>query len=238
MLGAVGLAYFYFTDTLLPPSRAPVPVHQADVPKTTTDLKNLSPALSNQIGRFVTHVEKKDAGYVLTISDYSPVFAYMTRSEREYIQELAQLFPPTVASSTTPSVTVGSTTLTQPQQVPTPASATTTKAVVATTTKKTTATTTPVVPQSKKPQSKASSTPASTGSSSPSTTLEPTTTMMVPETIATNEPYATDITLANQNMRVWVVGDRTIVYAFVGNTTVLIANSKEGILTLKSAILH
>jgi hypothetical protein len=39
-------------------------------------------------------------------------------------------------------------------------------------------------------------------------------------------------------MRVWTSGNRTVVYAFVGNTTVLISNSTDGILALKSAILH
>jgi len=47
-----------------------------------------------------------------------------------------------------------------------------------------------------------------------------------------------DITVNNQNMRVFSSPTHTIIYAFVGNTKVLIADSSATILSLRSAILR
>jgi hypothetical protein len=46
------------------------------------------------------------------------------------------------------------------------------------------------------------------------------------------------LTLANQNMRVYKQNGDVVVYSFLGNSTVLISNSPEGIIELRSAILR
>ncbi|MEN9551825.1 MAG: hypothetical protein RI935_202 [Candidatus Parcubacteria bacterium] len=64
------------------------------------NLSALSPTLDREIGIHIQKVEKKDKGYVLTLSSYSPVFAYMKRNGSEYIIELANALNKEVASST------------------------------------------------------------------------------------------------------------------------------------------
>jgi hypothetical protein len=64
------------------------------------NLSALSPTLEREIGVHIQKVEKKDKGYVLTLSSYSPVFAYMKRNESEYIIELANTLNKGVATST------------------------------------------------------------------------------------------------------------------------------------------
>jgi hypothetical protein len=213
LLGFGALGYFYFNDSLLPPSSGSVPIKPSDVPKTTTDLQKISPTLANEIGRFVTRVEKKEQGYILTITDYTSVFAYMIKNESAYRDELAPLF----ADGKAPLVT-SSTTNTQAPQTQT---ISTTTFRVATSS---TSTTTPKVTST-------STLIASSSAQAPTP---------VPDAVKPfiAAPGFTDITIANQNMRVWTNGNKTVVYAFVGNTTLLISNGTEGILTLKSAILH
>lgn len=172
-------------------SSAAIP-EQPVIPVTTTvasGLQNISPTLSGQIGRFVTSVDKKDAGYVITISDYSSVFAYMTRNETSYIDELALLFAGSsyVEATTTP-------------------------------------------PQSNTSTSTASSTQplATTTEKSIDTTQQ--------GQLTRSDFY--DITISNQNMRVWSKDNNHVVYAFVGNNYLLISQTKEGILALRSDILR
>ena len=215
LIGFGALGYFYYTDSLLPPSSQSVPIGTSDIPKTTTDLQKISPVLATEIGRFVTRVEKKDRGYVLTINDYSSVFAYMMRNESAYIDELAPLF---AASS---SMIVATTTL--ETRTPTQVATTTSTPPVATSSS---STTTP-------------KTNSTTKTATSSTVIViTTTTPAVPKTVTLPSSGFSDVTIANQNMRVWTSGNRVVVYAFVGNTTVLISNSTDGILTLKSAILR
>lgn len=58
------------------------------------------------------------------------------------------------------------------------------------------------------------------------------------EEATTTVPFIfSDTTINNQNMRVGVSGERTVVYAFVNATTLLIATSTEGILALRGGIL-
>jgi hypothetical protein len=47
-----------------------------------------------------------------------------------------------------------------------------------------------------------------------------------------------DITLDNQNMRVWNLGTRTVIYAFVADKAVVISDTTDGILLLRNAILR
>lgn len=234
-----GILYFYYTDSLLPPSQGSQTVTSSSIPKTLTELTTLSPTLGTQIGRFVKSVEKKDQGYILTLTEYSPVFAYITRNEEEYMQELAKLFPEEKPTAEELKLLIASTT-----------KATTTEAVVANTAT-TTATTTPKVATSTKVTTKKTTTKTltkvatSTKLTSSSSVEVATKTPEIPTTsiegvlipqealhIATK-----DITISNQNMRVWTGNHHRIVYAFVGNTTLLISNSPEGILALKGAIL-
>ncbi len=215
------LAYFYLNDSLLSPKPGDTTINPNDVPKTTTDIKNISQTLSEQIGRFVTRIEKKDQGYILTISEYSPVFAYMTRNEKDYIEELSLLFSATenTAQATTteikPVLAATTTTL---------STATTSTSTVATTTKPKTST-----------QKTASTTPTTSTTTKSSTTTEGF--VSLPEATISGVEFS-DVTISNQNMRVWKKGGRTVVYAFVGNNTLLISHGTAGIMLLKNAILR
>ncbi len=217
LLGIGGVAYYYFNDSLLPPSSQEVAITKKDLPKVATDLAKLSPTLETSIGRFVSGVEKKDGGYILTITNYSAVFGYMTRNEDIYVTELAAVFTGTTPATSTPKVAVASTT--------TPTTISTSTQPVATTTKTTLATSTKQV---KKTTKVASSTPVST------TTVEIVTTALSTPEVS----HFSDLTLTNQNMRVYKKDTSTVVYAFVGDKNVLISNSPEGILALKSVILR
>ncbi len=226
LIGFAALAYYYFNDSILSPKKETVLINPTVVPKVVADIKNISPTLFEQIGRFVTRVEKKDKGYVITISEYSPVFAYVTRNEKNYIEELSLLFPATqvqaVSSSTPPKITpplIATTTITASSSNET---ASTTKS-----------TTTKSLAVKKAPtKQKTSTTTAILATSTPDIELAP-----LPEEVPVG-PYFTDVTIANQNMRVWNGQNNTVVYAFVGNTTILISNSTDGILALKGAILR
>lgn len=213
MFGVVGLAYFYFTDSLLPPSAQSVEVTPDQIPKIVAALPTLSPTLNTQIDRYVTAVEKKDTGYIITINSYSPVFSYMVRNENEYIEELAQVISPTplVATTTRPTV-VASTTV-----------------QVASTTQKTTATSTASTTKA------TSSTTKNATSTSTSTPATSTTTEIAQEPVG---PYFKDVTIANQNMRVWTSGKQVVVYAFITTEKIAISGTTEGILALKSAIIR
>lgn len=242
VIGLLALIYFYFTDPLLPPSASPIEVSSDQVPKITTELTKLSPILSNEIGRFVTSVEKKGTGYVLTLNTYSPVFAYMTRNENMYSKELLRTFYPsfdtaTITSTTTVSNVATSTTTT-------PSATTTPSPAISTTTVKTSTSTTGKPQGTEAKTSTAKNPPTKTGTSTlpvakiaTSSTEEPITISSTTlSSIASSEKpnsYFTDITLENQNMRVYTYQGYQVVYAFVGDTKLLIANSPEGILALK-----
>ena len=51
-------------------------------------------------------------------------------------------------------------------------------------------------------------------------------------------PSFEDLTLSNQNMRVWKYGPDTVVYAFINQKALVISSSTEGILELRNAILR
>lgn len=239
-LGVIG--YVYFTNPLLSGNGKQMEVHPSDIPKITTDLPKLSPTLGENIGRFVTKVEKKDGGYILTIKDYSSVFAFMTRNEDTYVGELADLFSPSTLEATTTESKPAEKIVTP---VATGVVSTTTKIVAATSTKTIVATTTTKVPTTKPKAGKAVVKKAtSTPLTSASTTLVSVTSTTTPLLVVTSAletvpvTHYSDVTIDNQNMRVWTYGKRTVVYAFVGDKTVLIASNKEAIITLKNAILR
>lgn len=59
------------------------------------------------------------------------------------------------------------------------------------------------------------------------------------DTSTTTPPFIfTDITINNQNMRVGKSASSTIVYAFINTEALVISTSTEGILSLRSDILH
>lgn len=202
LLGMAGLAYFYFTDSLLPPSQAPVVVTPQQVPKVNATLSSLSPTLASQIGIYVTSVEKQPTGYVLVINSYSPVFSYLVRNENSYIEELASVISP-----------VGSSTPVVAKVVP--------PVVVSTTTASSTKTTTAT-----------SSTKTSTSTKVATSTPPP---VIVEEPVG---PYFKDVTISNQNMRVWTFGKRTVVYAFLTNEKIAVSQTTDGILAIKNAIIR
>lgn len=205
------LGYFYYTDTQKATSTPPATNEQTSK-VTQPNLEKISPTLASNISTFVTGVEKKERGYILTIGDYSQVFAYMTRNENDYIEDLAALFPqinPSATSTTTPPA----------QQ----------KEYQATSTSQ--ASTTDITQKTK--TTKASTTTEKVATSSTIKEAAPITTM----TSAAQASQFSDVTISNQNMRVWTSPSHKLFYAFIGNKAVAISDSAEGILYLKSAIL-
>ena len=222
--GIGGLAYYYFTDPLLPPSSKSVTVNESNIPKMLVEVAKISPTLGAEIGRFVSLVEKKDKGYILSINSYSVVFAYMTRNETAYIDELLALFSGNVAtsSSTQQIVTISTTTLQRSTTTPTTSTSTSTstKQFMRVTSKKVTPKTPPKT--------------IITASSSEKITEKELASIPL-ESLPTSN--FSDVTVDNQNMRVYKKNNKTVIYAFVGDTTILISDTPEGIIQLRSAIL-
>lgn len=192
------LSYFYFTKM---EEIAPLPkesVTPLATPKTTTTIETLSPTLASQLSRFITSVDKKDLGYVITINDYGAVFSYMSRNEENYAKELLSVLNESTTSSTTNPV--------PKKDVPAASSS---------------------LPSTQPSGTSTDPLALLTGSSTPPQ-----------EGTSRDQIVVSDATIANQNMRIITYNERTVVYAFVGNTTLLIANSKEAILALKSVILN
>lgn len=236
--GIGGLTYYYFTDPLLSPSAKPLEIKQSDIPKLTAEVSKLSPTLGTEIGRYISLVEKKDKGYVLTINNYSVVFVYMTRNESVYIDDLLALFAGISKTSTSTHITLSQTT--------------STPTFVASTATPVTNTTLGVLPSASS-SIKRLSTATSTKlvlkknplkNSRLTVVIATTTEKTILEKELVSTPLDTapvsnfsDITITNQNMRVYKKDNHTVVYAFVGDKTILISETPEGILSLKNAIL-
>ena len=47
-------------------------------------------ALNQAIGQYVTKIDKRGKGFILTLSSYSAVFSYMLRNENDFADELAR----------------------------------------------------------------------------------------------------------------------------------------------------
>jgi hypothetical protein len=84
---AAYFGYVYYINKINPP-QPKVPI-QIPAASDTTLLPMLSPSFPESIGRYVTNVEKKDAGYILTISSYSSLFAYIFNNENTFAQDVA-----------------------------------------------------------------------------------------------------------------------------------------------------
>lgn len=121
VIALIAFIYYYFTALSIP--EEPIPPVQAQATTTkASNLSTLSVALNDNIGRHVSRVEKRDAGYVLTLSSYSPVFAYITRKESDYVYQLLDTISPQAAEK--PKV----------QAPPTPVTEATSSAVTASST--------------------------------------------------------------------------------------------------------
>ena len=80
--------YQYFYEEKIPV----IQNNSSDEAKRINDaslLSTLSPSLPDAIGRFVSGVEKTEYGFNITITSYSPVFAYMFKNENLYADEIA-----------------------------------------------------------------------------------------------------------------------------------------------------
>lgn len=104
LLAVLLTGYLYYTK-----STAPTPLPEGAItglePQRGSGLAliNVSRALDEGIGRFVSYVEQSKYGYTLTISSYSPVFAYMNTQEALYAEQLAATVgSPRDKSTTTP----------------------------------------------------------------------------------------------------------------------------------------
>ena len=239
VLGFGALGYFYFTDPLLPPSAKSVAVRPEDGPKMTAKMNELSKTLSANIGSFVVGVEKRESGYIITTNNYSAVFGYMTRNENDYIGELFHtLYPSDITTKetskealtivATTSATTTEPTLKQGTTSPIIASSTlATKAVPSSTSTK-------IV--SKKQAQKSTTTP-SIATSTP-VEQEPLVTIVTNAFTEIPTSYFSDVTISNQNIRVYTYKGRVVAYSFVGDKTIIIATSPDGVLTLKGGILR
>jgi hypothetical protein len=200
VLGLAFVIYFYSTNNK--PLQKEVELVAISTPKVA-DLKPLSPTLSTHVGRFVTRIDKKDQGYVITLSEYPPVFAYMLRNEKDYIREVSSLFAPTLPVAQVPQEKI-----------------------------------TPSIPASTTTQVTSSTTTST--STKKEIIIAVSTTTNIEEEVPTLVEGGTfsDVTISNQNMRVWTSTTKKVVYAFVGDTHLLISQTEEGILALRGGILR
>lgn len=84
---------------------------------------------------------------------------------------------------------------------------------------------------------------AATSSATSTTQIKTSTTTPVVSTTTvtaelSNDPYFTNITLNNQNMRIWNYASGTVVYAFINTQTLAVSSSTNGILMLKNQSLQ
>lgn len=179
-------------------------------------LAELSPQLANNIGMFVSSIDKSKDGYTLRLSSFSPVYAYMLRNEKDYADDVAN------ALGVKHGTQVASITYDAATSIITIASTSSSTITVSTTTTK-----------NSKALSQGSTTTATT-------TLAPTPAVIVPVDTSTKPlPFIfSDITVSNQNMRMAVSGENSYYYAFIGNKALVFSTSPEGILNLKNAILR
>ncbi len=204
IIGASYLAYLYYVEG---------PATEAEKQKiiATEKKKNnpgvaleiISPVLAQQLGTFLTNVQKTSAGYSIEINSFSPVFAYMIKNEQSFGDDL--------------SLAVGNNH-----------------------TIKTKATSTQVIQQntSHTASSSLASSTQVTGTSTKSVTTSTTTTNSEAEEELPTSFIFQDITISNVNMRVATSIYGTVAYAFIGKQKLVIASSTDGILQLRSSILH
>lgn len=81
--GAGGYYYVFFMK-----NAQPLPA-QEELLDTTVHLRDISATLEQSVGTSVEVVEKAEEGYVVTLREYTPVFAYMIRNESSFAEEIA-----------------------------------------------------------------------------------------------------------------------------------------------------
>lgn len=215
VIGVLGFVYFTFTNQTT--TELAAQTETSALPATAKKLATISSTLDSAIGRNVTSVEKKEGGYVLTLSEYSPVFAYMTRQESSYADELLASLSPIEKSKTANTTTA--TPAQTPSAVPEVKTSTTSLG-----------TTTPLIKT-------ATSSRELKGTSTPKNTSVSTTSPSQEEQGVTIASPWTNVTLSNINMRVYKDGDRMFVYSFVSTKKLVIARTPEEVLKIKSAII-
>ena len=64
-------------------------------------LQNMFPSLNENVGRFISKINKSSAGYDLTLDNYSQVFAFIIKNENSFAVDSAKLFNIELLDSTT-----------------------------------------------------------------------------------------------------------------------------------------
>jgi hypothetical protein len=101
--GIIYFGYVYYNKKMNPPvNTAPIQIPEEN---DTTLLPEISPSFTDAIGRFVTNVEKKPNGYVLTLIDdfssFSSVYSYMIKNASYYAKDIASAVDSFVNTGTT-----------------------------------------------------------------------------------------------------------------------------------------
>lgn len=195
--------------------------------KKKVSIDFLSKTLSDNIGRHITSVERKDKGVMITFSSYSQVFGYMTKNEESYIHELVEYFSKKSTATTTKQ-------LSSPQPKP----KTKEPQVV-------NSSTTPSIGNT-----------LSSGTSSTATSSKPTKILLTQEKSTSTQPNTTtasssdsdsasifnalfrDSTIANINIRSYVGNDGTVAYAFISDKKLIIAGNADDIVIVNNMIVR
>jgi hypothetical protein len=193
--------------------------------KKNTSIAFLSPTLSEKIERYITSVEKKEKGVVITFSSYSAVFGYMTKNETEYIHEIVEYFFKKPVQQT--SKTIDKKVIQKP---------------VATTTPKTVSSSTP---QKETLQATSSSKVIATSSQeepkistfATNTSTQTGTTTPVQEASFFNALFR-DITLSNVNIRAYNGINGSVAYAFISENKLVIAPTADDVVTIKNMVIR
>lgn len=83
---------------------APSPTTQTEnVPQgmPSVALNSISPALESGIASYVDKISQSEYGYVVTITSYTPVFAFMIKNEQAFAHEMARALNVQVETGTT-----------------------------------------------------------------------------------------------------------------------------------------
>lgn len=231
----ISLAAWYYVTQIQSNTAAPTqnPALGTTTPSITQNtaltISSLSPVLQGAIGDFVSSIQKTDTGYILTLESFSPVYVYMLKNEKAYVDELSfSLQQP--QNMTTEEVLIA-----PPQPDVLTANANT--PLASTTRTSTTTGTTTASSSVVRLATTTILTASTTGTTTPVISLVPAPTIsnFIPEPI----PFTfTDTTISNQNMRIATSGTSTIVYAFINTRALVIATSTGNILLLRNEVIR
>jgi hypothetical protein len=211
--------------------------------KTTEDLlSDISQDFTDNIGRYVSKVEKRPEGYIITITSYATVFSYLIKNESVFADRVAYVLGVEKGVRGDLSSQMAMPTTVQVVPIPIVAQENDTSTTTSTSTKK-------IVPPTKKPVTKP--TPGASATTSTSTLVTASSTAITTPVVASTSaeqpiqkdmtpiPFTfSDITVSNQNMRMAQSGNARFYYAFIQNKAVVFSNSTDGILKLRDAILR